>query len=407
MTVLHTSDWHLGQKFLFRDREDEHQAALDWLHQLIAGEEIDVLIVAGDIFDIGNPPNYARRMYYNFITNLRKTTCRHVVIVGGNHDSPAMLEAPRDLLQSMQVHVVGSGRTDPGEEVIVLHDAQGEPEAIVAAVPFLRDRDLRTSVAGETGSQRIDKIREGIKAHYEAVGAVCEPYRDLDVPILATGHLYAQGAAASDKQDNIYIGDKENIQVGDFPEVFDYVALGHIHRQQAIGGQEHVRYCGSLIPLSFSETKDDKGVLLLTFDGKKLAEITVKQLPVFRRLKTIQGTLADVEEALQRFAAKGDRGLTPWVEVLVEREGAPARLDLHLQQLVAEADLELLKIRLVGSQKEAWDTDQEVVDLEDLDIEEVFRRRCESVGLEDKETDELVHTFKELMDWQRTESEEA
>jgi exonuclease SbcD len=162
-----------------------------------------------------------------------------------------------------------------------------------------------------------------------------------------------------------------------------------------------------LIPLSFSETKDDKGVLLLTFDGKKLAEITVKQLPVFRRLKTIQGTLADVEEALQRFAAKGDRGLTPWVEVLVEREGAPARLDLHLQQLVAEADLELLKIRLVGSQKEAWDTDQEVVDLEDLDIEEVFRRRCESVGLEDKETDELVHTFKELMDWQRTESEEA
>lgn len=397
----------MGQKFLFRDREDEHQAALDWLHQLIAGEGVDVLIVAGDIFDIGNPPNYARRMYYNFLTNLRKTACRHVVIVGGNHDSPAMLEAPGDLLQSMQVHVVGSGRTEPKDEVIVLYDEQGEPEAIVAAVPFLRDRDLRTSVAGETGTERIEKIREGIKAHYQAVGAVCEQYRDLGVPILATGHLYARGAAASDKQDNIYIGDKENIQVGDFPEVFGYVALGHIHRQQAIGGQEHVRYCGSLIPLSFSETKDDKGVLLLTFSGNKLKDVSVKQLPVFRRLKTIQGILADVEEALQQFAAKGDRGLTPWVEVLVEREGAPARLDLHLQQLVEEADLELLKIRLVGSQKEAWDTDQEVVDLEDLDIEEVFRRRCASVGLAGKETDELVSTFKELMDWQRTESEEA
>jgi len=407
MTILHTSDWHLGQKFLFRDREEEHQAALDWLHQLIAEEEVDALIVAGDIFDIGNPPNYARRMYYNFITNLRKTDCRHVVIVGGNHDSPAMLEAPRDLLHSMQVHVVGSGRKEPEDEVIVLQNEQGEPEAIVAAVPFLRDRDLRTSVAGETGTQRIDKIREGIKAHYEAVGGVCEQYRQLDLPIVATGHLYAQGAAASDKQDNIYIGDKENIQVGDFPQVFDYVALGHIHRQQAIGGQEHVRYCGSLIPLSFSETKDDKGVLLLTFSGKKLEEVAVKQLPVFRRLKTIQGTLTEVEEALERFAAKGDRGLTPWVEVLVEREGAPARLDLHLQQLVEGADLELLKIRLVGSQKEAWDIDQEVVDLEDLDIEDVFRRRCASLGLEDKETDELVNTFKELIDWQRTESEEA
>lgn len=407
MTVLHTSDWHLGQKFLFRDREDEHQAALDWLYQLIVEEEVDVLIVAGDIFDIGNPPNYARRMYYNFITNLRKTTCRHVVIVGGNHDSPAMLEAPRVLLQSMQVHVVGSGRSEPEEEVIILNDADGQPEAIVAAVPFLRDRDLRTSVAGETGTQRIDKIREGIKQHYEAVGAVCEQYRELDVPILATGHLYAYGAVASDKQDNIYIGDKENIQVGDFPGVFDYVALGHIHRQQAIGGQEHVRYCGSLIPLSFCETKDDKGVLLLSFVGKKLAEIAVKQLPVFRRLKTIQGTLAEVEEALQRFAARGDRGLTPWVEVLVEREGAPARLDLHLQQLVEGADLELLKIRLVGSQKEAWDTGQEVVDLEDLNIEDVFRRRCTSVGLEEEETNKLVSTLKELMDWQRTESEEV
>jgi len=111
MKILHTSDWHLGQKFLSKDRIDEHQSALDWLRQTIIEQEIDVLLVSGDIFDIGNPPSYARHLYYRFLTSLQGTYCRHVVITGGNHDSPSMLNAPKELLEILNVYVVSLSRS--------------------------------------------------------------------------------------------------------------------------------------------------------------------------------------------------------------------------------------------------------------------------------------------------------
>ena len=117
MKIIHTSDWHLGQKFLYNDREAEHQMALDWLLDTITQNEVDGLVVAGDIFDIGNPPNYARRMYYRFLTQLIHTSCRHVLITGGNHDSPAMLNAPRELLQALNIHVVGAATENLEDEL--------------------------------------------------------------------------------------------------------------------------------------------------------------------------------------------------------------------------------------------------------------------------------------------------
>ncbi|MEL7220922.1 MAG: exonuclease subunit SbcD, partial [Bacteroidota bacterium] len=107
MKVLHTSDWHLGQKLLQLDRQEEFALALDWLLEVIIAEQIDVLLVSGDIFDIGNPPNQSRELYYNFLRRLLNSECRHVVITGGNHDSPAMLNAPRELLAAFNIHIVG------------------------------------------------------------------------------------------------------------------------------------------------------------------------------------------------------------------------------------------------------------------------------------------------------------
>lgn len=408
MKIIHTSDWHLGQKFLHRDRADEHQLALDWLCELIREEKADVLLVAGDIFDIGNPPNYARRMYYDFLISLAETSCRHIVITGGNHDSPSMLEAPAELLARLHVHVRGAARENLEEELIPLHNEQGELEAVIAAVPFLRDRDLRTSMAGETGLERIERIRGGLREHYRQVGILAEAaYAKAGVPLIAMGHLYASGADVSGKQDNIYIGDKENIRVQDFPACFNYVALGHIHRQQAIGGQEHVRYSGSLIPLSFSETKDDKGVLVLTFSGRELTSITPRLVPELRRLKTVQGTLSEVEERLQHFAAKGDRGLASWLEVLVEGNEVPPRLDLHIQELVEDMPLEVLKIRLLRERNHTRSSDEAPPELEDLAVEEVFSRRCVAAGLSEADQKTMEETFRELLNWQQDQDEQA
>ncbi|NRA49197.1 MAG: exonuclease subunit SbcD, partial [Phaeodactylibacter sp.] len=256
MKIIHTSDWHLGQKLLHNDREQEHRLALQWLLETIRKEKADGLIVAGDIFDIGNPPNYARSLYYQFLRNLLNTECRHVVITGGNHDSPAMLNAPRELLQALNVHVIGAAGEGPEDEVVVWKSPEDEIEAVIAAVPFLRDRDLRYSVAGETGLERVAQIKTGIRKHYDRVADHIAGHYDIaSVPVICTGHLYASGASASGKQDNIYIGNTENIDAQHFPDLFDYVALGHIHRAQKVGGLEHVRYSGSLIPLSFSETQ--------------------------------------------------------------------------------------------------------------------------------------------------------
>ena len=193
MKILHTSDWHLGQKFISRDREEEHRLALDWLVQTIEKEGVELLIVAGDVFDIGSPPNYARALYYNFLKEIWRTGCRHVVVTGGNHDSPQMLDAPKELLQLLDVHVVGTASEDPAGEVLVLKNKKGEPEAVVAAVPFLRDQDLRRSASGEGGQERIERIKEGILGHYVAIGQAVEAFADLKIPMIVTAHLCVTG----------------------------------------------------------------------------------------------------------------------------------------------------------------------------------------------------------------------
>lgn len=407
MKIIHTSDWHLGQKFLFNDREEEHQLALDWLLESLIREKADGLIIAGDIFDIGNPPNYARRMYYQFLTRLIKTSCQHILIVGGNHDSPAMLNAPKDLLEALHIHVVGAATNNLSDEIVEWRNDDGILEAVIAAVPFLRDRDLKYSHVGESGLGRLERVRERIYQHYQDIGALIEEkYGTTEVIKIATGHLYAVGANASGKQDNIYIGDTENIAADQFPAIFDYVALGHIHRPQSIGGKEHIRYSGSIIPLSFSETKDDKSIYLLEFDKKGLQACKTISVPVFRRLKTIEGTVEEVEEKLIKFGSKKRDGLPPWVEILVETDRMIPQLDQRLRDKAAELPLEILKIR-IKHQYASLSKLSITPELDELEASEVFKMKCESYGATPDEMDELMHTFEELKDWVNEREKES
>jgi exonuclease SbcD len=404
MKLLHTADWHLGQKFISKEREEEHRQALDWLAATIHQDKIELLIVAGDVFDIGNPPNYARSLYYNFLKKLWGSPCRHIVVIGGNHDSPHMLNAPRELLQLLNVHVVGHAPEAASEAIIVLKNKQGEPEAVVAAVPFLRDQDLRRVVAGEAGTDRIEKIKQGILAHYQQMGQLAESHSQLKIPIIATGHLCATGAEASGKQDNIYLGNVENIQADQFPAVFDYVALGHIHRAQAVGGLKHVRYAGSLIPLSFSETKDEKSVTVVEFKQNKISHLYEVAVPAFRRLKSICGSLQEVQDRLEALHQKYKDAAAPWVEVVVESETVVPNLNSLMQDFVRDMNLELLRTRLKSSH---FSLDSQVpgLELEDLSTLDVFQKKCESAGRPPAEMAELVATFQELELWMNEKEE--
>jgi exonuclease SbcD len=402
MVFLHTSDWHLGQKLLYKDRDEEHRLALQWLRGAIVERHVDALIVAGDIFDIGNPPHSARRMYYDFLSELIGTPCRHIIIVGGNHDSPAMLEAPAALLRAFNVRVLGAARETLAEQILELRAGDGRLEAVVAAVPFLRDRDLRQGVAGETSAERIARIRAAIRAHYETLAQVAAPYKAAGVPALTTGHLYAKDAYAAERQNNIYIGDQENIAAEDFPAVFDYVALGHLHRAQMVGGQWRVRYSGSLIPLSFSETQDDKGCYLIEFAGAEPPKIEFISAPVFRRLKTISGSWEEVKTKLERFAAKEDRRLTPWVEIVLQTGEIIPRMETRIQEFTAAMPLEVLKIRLRRLGAPAPTMPEARIDLSLLeDHRTVFRQRCTQYGCTPEELAELETSFQELFQWMR------
>ncbi|MEY3368327.1 MAG: hypothetical protein RI973_1482 [Bacteroidota bacterium] len=393
MKILHTSDWHLGQKFISRDREEEHRLALDWLLEVLVKEHVDLLLVAGDIFDIGNPSNSARSIYYNFLRKVLKTNCRHVVIVSGNHDSPQMLDAPAELLQLLDIHVVGSAQINP--EVLVLKDKNGNAEIVVAAIPFLRDHELNRAIPRDSPLEYFPRIQEAIADYYRRAADAAAAYIELQVPLIATGHLFASGAFTSGKQDNIYQGNLENITADRFPEIFDYVALGHIHRAQAVAGINRIRYSGSLIPLSFSETKDDKSVTLVEFEGPNISAVREIPVPLWRRLKTIQGDLSYVQQRLLELNTTYQQQLTTWVDVLVDSDTNIPNLSGLLQDFTSGMNLDLLKVRLNVPHASL---DEQVVSqmLDELEPLEVFKKKCESAGSPPENMDELIAAFREL-----------
>lgn len=397
--ILHTADWHLGKKLDQHDRAEEHQLFFEWLLQCIVQEKIDALIIAGDIFDTGVPSNESLRMYYNFLVALHKTCCRQAIIIGGNHDSISTLHAPRELLRALQVQVVGGIPENPEEQMIELKSKDGHTEAVVAAVPFLRDRDVRLSISGESAAEREKRMREGIIGHYEKLVPLVESYKKKGIPVIATGHLFAAGATASDSEKQIHVGTLGHIPVNMFPEVFDYIALGHIHRPQTVGGLPYVRYSGSPIPLSFSEANDGKHVLLLKAQPSKSVTITEIPIPCFRPLLRIQGTPDEVIKKAATLMWQTDVALPVWVEGQAHTNSLISNLqDELLRILQAKPGFGQLFLRQVRLRQATGISEQqtEYLSLTDMSPQHVFDLRLQSLG-EESETAALQETFSEAL----------
>ncbi|UOQ67463.1 exonuclease subunit SbcD [Hymenobacter volaticus] len=407
MRVLHTADWHLGQRFISgHERTDEHRHFLDWLVETVQKQRVEVLVVAGDIFDTGSPSNQALELYYSFLLSMRGTSCRDIVVVGGNHDSPATLNAPARLLRHLRVHVVGCVPDCFEDQVLVLDDATGKPGLVVCAVPFLRDRDVRLSVPGETAEEREARIKQGIADHYSRMAEVEQVWqlKDLGLPVLATGHLYAAGAAPSDSERTIHVGNLGQITADHFPEIFDYVALGHLHRPQRVGGREHIRYSGSPIPLSFSEVDHPKEVLLLEFGNGKLQTLEALPVPNARRLVRFHGALDEVILLLTSYDNAG-YPLPAWADVQIHSELTQLEVAETLLKVIKELDrkqlevlarrhFRLVKLRALGDEQEA-----EVPltrSLHDFTEREVFEQRLEAEP--EAIRAELLRTFDELLE---------
>ncbi len=397
--ILHTADWHLGQKLKGYIRDKEHQMMLNYILEIIQTEQIDLLIISGDVFDVMSPQNSSRRLYYQFLANLQSTTCDNVVIIGGNHDSPNMLSASKDLLESLNIFVVGAATNNLEDEIIEIKK-QGQLKAVIGAVPFLRDQDLRRSTAGEKEMERYEKIQKGIINHYKTIAELLEPYKQYNIPIIATGHLYATGATTlNEHQDNIYMGSMENISAAQFPVLFDYIALGHIHSAQAIDNQYHIRYSGSIIPLSFKEANEAKSVSIVTFEGRNMsAGVKEIELPTYRELLSLTGNYDEIINKLTNLSPIPHQFST-WVKIEVEIEKYEYALEENIRALCSSNKVTLLSLRMNAQFSESVEYDYHV-DLDELEPKDIFIKKCESLQLSEVESTEMLETFQELLQWE-------
>lgn len=404
MKILHTSDWHLGRTLYGRRRQEEFAAFLDWLLECISSRGIDVLIVAGDIFDTSTPGTAAQELYYRFLARVGSTGCRHVVIVGGNHDSPSFLDAPAGLLRALDVHVVGQACAEPADQVLLLRDEQDEPQLLVCAVPYLRDRDIRQAQAGESISDKEQKLLEGIRAHYEAIGKAAEAVNAglaKQVPIIGTGHIFAAGGQTVDGDGvrDLYVGSLAHVHAGVFPACFNYVALGHLHVPQKVGGQEHIRYSGSPLPMGFGEAKQQKSMSLVQFttsaEGAFVPQIELLDIPVFQRLERISGNLADICLRLQALREENE---PIWLELLYTGAEVVSDLREQLEEQVAGSALEILRIRNQRVQQQVLEQELPEETLDDLDELEVFERCLQAHEVPEQQHDELLHSYHQVLD---------
>jgi len=398
MKILHTSDWHIGRTLYGRKRYAEFEAFLNWLADLIEREDIDVLLVAGDIFDNSTPSNRAQGLYYRFLCRVAASPKRHVVVTAGNHDSPSFLNAPRELLKFLNVHVVGSASDSPDDELIVLAGPDQEPRLIVCAVPYLRDRDIRTAEAGESVEDKERKIIEGIRNHYRMVCELAEQKRamlDKPVPIVAMGHLFAAGGETIDGDGvrELYIGSLAQVRRDVFPECIDYVALGHLHVPQRVGGSDFIRYCGSPLPIGFGEAQQEKGVVLVEFSNNA-PSVTNIPVPGFQELKILHGDWQTIARNIDTLKSEGSNA---WLEIVYDGDEIAGDLRERLDEAIEKTGLEILRVknnRVLERAMSGMDAEET---LDDLDVTDVFTRCLESHEIPDDQRPALLSAYQEII----------
>ncbi|MBH2892954.1 exonuclease subunit SbcD [Serratia marcescens] len=375
MRLIHTSDWHLGQYFFTKSRAAEHQAFLNWLIEQVDQQQVDALIVAGDLFDTGSPPSYARELYNRFVVELQRTGCQ-LVVLGGNHDSVATLNESRELLSCLNTTVIASAQGAPEQQIVVLNHRDGQPGAVLCAIPFLRPRDLLTSRAGESGAQKQQALQEAIAEHYQPLYQAACARRDQlgqPLPIVATGHLTTVGVTTSDSVRDIYIGTLDAFPAQAFPPA-DYIALGHIHRAQNVAKSEHIRYSGSPIPLSFDELGKAKSVFLVDFADGALQRVETLTIPQFQPMQLIKGDLAEIERQLRQFADYAGE-LPVWLDIEVATQDYLSDIQRRIQLMADALPVEVVLLRRSKEQRRQAIAQQDKETLNELSVNEVFERR--------------------------------
>jgi exonuclease SbcD len=356
LRFFHTADWHLGQTFHGYERDHEHAAFLAWLLARLVERRPQALLLAGDVFDTVNPSAPAQRRFFRFLADAhRALPDLQVVLTAGNHDAAARLEAPAALFEAFNVHVVGTvprqpdGAFDHDRFIIPLRGEAGEVEALALAVPFLRPAEV--PVLPDAPHPYLD----GIRALYHEATRHAVALREARHPgatLIALGHCHlTAGRETLDSERRLIIGGAEALAPETFPAELAYVALGHLHLPQAFDGGR-IRYCGSPLPLSFSERAYAHQILEVTLDQGRVREVTPHLIPrtvaLLRLPARDAAPLHDLLPELAALPAAADLPSSAWpyLEINVLDDGPDPTRRRQLENALVNKAARLAAIRL-------------------------------------------------------------
>lgn len=406
LRVLHTSDWHLGKRLYNQQRYDEFTHFLDWLINAINDNAVDILIVAGDIFDTMTPSNKAQELYYQFLGQVAKSSCHNIVIISGNHDSPTFLDAPKSILNALNIKVIGTTSGHIDDELLILSQ-DDTPKAIVLAVPYLRDKDIRNSGSFDDIKNKEHDTIIGITNHYQtltnhakqAQSDILEKF-NKKIPIIATGHLFVAGSHISSKDDgmrDLYVGTLGQISASIFDDCIDYVALGHIHAPQRVAECEHIRYCGSPIAMGFGEIGKTKQVLIVDFNPDHQTtkpSIHPLAVPVFQMLIKITGDWQKISSELAELMAKNT---SIWVEIIYTGQELRPTLTQDIREFIDGSQILALNIQNRTLHQRVLGSKPKPMNLKQLKETDIFEQLLTTKNISSDEKLFLTQAYQALL----------
>ena len=389
MTVrfFHTSDWHLGQFFYNHSRQYEHEQFLTWLIDQIRMHQPHALLIAGDIFDVINPASSAQKQLYQFLADAHAVAPHmQTLMIAGNHDSGYRIEQVEPLLSKYNTKAVGvihknaEGQLDLDRLLIPIVDEQQQIVAWCLSLPFLRPAEI-TGINEQTS----DSHAAIVHLHQQLI-AEAKARKTPGQALILMSHAHMQGAETSDSERPIIIGNEEALSTALFDEVIDYVALGHLHKPQKVG-QEHIRYSGSPIPLSFSEVNYKHQVLDIhinpTLDASSRLQLNVLPIPRSIALHRIRGEMNEVLQQLRSLATGEIENIDQREYVDIEYHSLtppPPNLRQQFEQALPEGRYRLVRIsrQYLASEQDASNT--QTIQLEPPTPAQLFQNIWEKQG---------------------------
>ena len=407
MRLIHTADLHIGNSMHDIDRVNEYKSFFTWFKELIVAQKADALIIAGDVFDTPNPSNEARKLFYEFLASLLTTDCKNIIIVGGNHDSGLMLDTQSELLKALNIQIVGSLANHSTDDVIYeMKGSDGQPIAICAAIPFVREPELRQYAEGSDESFATLSN----KALY---GKACQKALELRgerlIPIIGTGHLYAanlEGRLNGSDQSmeslkghglRDIVGNLGNVGPEAFPDEFDYIALGHIHYSTMVNKNPKIRYSGSPFVLGFDEAEMAHHVLSVELEAGQLPVVEKIVVPQILHFKSIKGSADEIANELTQLNLTGYEEPL-YLEICYKPE-IGVNIHERLLEITKDAKYEIVNWKVMAEAIQSnftWE-EQGIDEVNQLSDEEIFKRLILTKTGLSADSDEAQKLFDEYL----------